>query len=195
MNGFEFAATLVTALVWPATALGLAFWWREPLTKLFNRIARSAKNVAGLGFSVELETQIENLVATGLALAPDGSVDREHMQNVRHPVPLSADPVATIIDSYEQVRHSALAKLTSRHGEHSFDSEGMPTLAEVMVWYEQAEGAVDETLGKVTSELESIYSAIVRIDQPLSAFSPKERVYATHYEAVATRVIKHFDLL
>jgi hypothetical protein len=196
VNGFAFAAALVSSLIWPATVLLLALCWREPLTKLFNRIARQAKNVTGLGFSVELETQIAHLVSTGLALAPDGSVDREHKENVRYPVLLSADPVATIIDSYERVRYCAIDKLTKLHGQSSLGSNtNILTLADTMHWYGQTQGHVDETLGKVTAELESIYNTVVQIDQPLNAFSPKERVYATHYQAVADRVIEHFKML
>lgn len=72
---------------------------------------------------------------------------------------------------------------------------GTPTLATAMQWYASRRGPLDEALERVTSELQAINDAVVTIEEPISAFSPKERVYATHYKAVAERVILHFQHL
>lgn len=214
MNVLQFITSLVSALIWPLLVAGLLFCWRESLTELFARIARNAKSVTVGVFSVELEAQLEQLGASsGLSFTPGGAIDAEHAANVREPVPLSADPVATILDSYERVRHAAADALTKRYGlpeaagvppniaegklieMYGPNGFGTPTLTDSMTWYRQNAGTVDEALALVTSELETINDAVIKISEPISAFSPKERVYATHYQAVAERVIKHFELL
>lgn len=183
---------------------------------LFGRIAGTAKSVTIAGFSVELEleSQLAQLeaAATRLSLAPGGAIAAEAEANVAHPLSLSADPVATIIDSYEQARHraiDAIDTLTKLHGSLEgvprkvadtkltamYGRAGTPTLADAMEWYSQNRGPVDQALALVTSELQNINDAVVKIDQPISAFSPQERVYATRYQAVAERVVQHFDLI
>ncbi|MCX5046236.1 hypothetical protein OG921_23985 [Aldersonia sp. NBC_00410] len=194
MNGFEFASELVGVLIWPLVVIGLAVCWRKPIATLLNRIARGAKSVSGPGFSVELETRIEQLVeSAGLALAPGGSVDAEHSANVRHPVPLTPDPVAAIHDSYQRVRYAAVNKLAEL--DRTQETFEIQTITHAMEWYLRVRGPVDEALRLVTAEIEDIYAAVMSIEQPLGAFSPKERAYATHYQAVAQRVIEHFDFL
>ena len=47
----------------------------------------------------------------------------------------------------------------------------------------------------MTAEMESIYNAGRAFKEPITSFTVADRIYATQYQAVAERVIDHFNLL